>query len=110
MSPHQNPDRRRPGVPRRGSAIAGGFAQEVVEAPVVVVEPEAETSSWGIILPLAALGLWSRWLRRRMTPKRNPPDLGTVGNSRPASRKAGQMARFFAFQGTLIAPCLTVMA
>jgi hypothetical protein len=40
-----------------GSAIAGGFAQEVVEAPVVVVEPEAETSSWGIILPLAALGL-----------------------------------------------------
>jgi hypothetical protein len=40
-----------------GSAIAGGFAQEVVEAPVVVVEPEAETSTWGIILPLAALGL-----------------------------------------------------
>jgi len=40
-----------------GSAIAGGFAQEVVEAPVVVVEPEAETSSWGIVLPLAALGL-----------------------------------------------------
>lgn len=40
-----------------GSAMAGGFAQEVVEAPVVVVEPVAETSSWGIILPLAALGL-----------------------------------------------------
>jgi hypothetical protein len=40
-----------------GSAIAGGFAQEVVEAPVVIVEPVAETSSWGIILPLAALGL-----------------------------------------------------
>jgi hypothetical protein len=40
-----------------GSAIAGGFAQEVVEAPVVVVDPVAETSSWGIILPLAALGL-----------------------------------------------------
>ena len=40
-----------------GSAIAGGFAQEVVEAPVVVAEPVAETSSWGIILPLAALGL-----------------------------------------------------
>lgn len=40
-----------------GSAIAGGFAQEVVEAPVVVVEPVAETSTWGIILPLAALGL-----------------------------------------------------
>lgn len=40
-----------------GSAIAGGFAQEVVEAPVVIVEPVAETSTWGIILPLAALGL-----------------------------------------------------
>jgi hypothetical protein len=40
-----------------GSAIAGGFAQEVVEAPVVVVEPEVQTSSWGIVLPLAALGL-----------------------------------------------------
>ena len=39
-----------------GSAFAGGFAQEVVEAPVEVVEPMAETSSWGIILPLAALG------------------------------------------------------
>ena len=39
------------------TAFAGGFAQEVVEAPVVVVEPVAETSSWGIILPLAALGL-----------------------------------------------------
>lgn len=38
------------------SAMAGGFAEEIVE-PVVVVEPEAETSSWGIILPLAALGL-----------------------------------------------------
>jgi len=38
-----------------GSAIAGGFAQEVVEPPVIV-EPEAETSSWGIILPLVALG------------------------------------------------------
>jgi hypothetical protein len=40
-----------------GSAMAGGFAQEVVEAPVAIVEPVAETSSWGIILPLAALGL-----------------------------------------------------
>ena len=40
-----------------GSAFAGGFAQEVVEAPVVVVEPEVQSSSWGIILPLAALGL-----------------------------------------------------
>jgi hypothetical protein len=40
-----------------GSAMAGGFAQEVVEAPVVVVDPVAETSTWGIVLPLAALGL-----------------------------------------------------
>lgn len=40
-----------------GSAIAGGFAQEIVEAPVVVVEPEVQRSSWGIILPLAALAL-----------------------------------------------------
>ncbi len=40
-----------------GSAIAGGFAAEVVEAPVVVVEPEVQRSSWGIILPLAALAL-----------------------------------------------------
>jgi hypothetical protein len=39
------------------TAFAGGFAQEVVEAPVVVVEPVAEMSTWGIILPLAALGL-----------------------------------------------------
>jgi hypothetical protein len=40
-----------------GSAIAGGFAQEVEQAPLVVVDPVAETSSWGIVLPLAALGL-----------------------------------------------------
>jgi hypothetical protein len=40
-----------------GSAMAGGFAQEVVEEPVAVVEPVAETSSWGIIIPLAALAL-----------------------------------------------------
>ncbi len=39
------------------SAFAGGFAQEVVEAPVVVVDTVEETSSWGIFLPLAALGL-----------------------------------------------------
>ena len=39
-----------------GSAFAGGFSPEVVEPPVIVPEPEAETSSWGIILPLAALG------------------------------------------------------
>jgi hypothetical protein len=38
-------------------AYAGGFSQAVVEAPVVVVEPVAEMSTWGIILPLAALGL-----------------------------------------------------
>ena len=40
-----------------GSAMAGGFAEEVVEAPVVVVEPEAATSSWGIVIPLVALAL-----------------------------------------------------
>ena len=40
-----------------GSAIAGGFAAEIVEAPVVIVEPEVARSSWGIILPLAALAL-----------------------------------------------------
>ena len=40
-----------------GSAIAGGFAQEIVEAPIVIVEPEVARSSWGIILPLAALAL-----------------------------------------------------
>ena len=41
-----------------GSAIAGGFAAPIVEPqPTVIVEPMAETSSWGIVLPLAALGL-----------------------------------------------------
>ena len=40
-----------------GTAFAGGLAAPVVEAPVVVVEPVAETSTWGIVLPLAALGL-----------------------------------------------------
>ena len=40
-----------------GSAIAGGFAAPIVEQPPIVVEPMAETSSWGIVLPLAALGL-----------------------------------------------------
>jgi hypothetical protein len=39
------------------TAIAGGLAVEVVEPPVVVVEPEATRSSWGIILPIAAVGL-----------------------------------------------------
>jgi hypothetical protein len=38
-----------------GSAFAGGFAQEVVEVPVGTLE-FPETSSWGIILPLVALG------------------------------------------------------
>ena len=40
-----------------GSAIAGGFATEIVEAPIVIVEPEVARSTWGIILPLAALAL-----------------------------------------------------
>ncbi len=39
-----------------GNAMAGGLAPAVTEPPIIV-EPVAETSSWGIILPLAALGL-----------------------------------------------------
>ncbi len=39
-----------------GNAMAGGLATPVTE-PTIIVEPPAETSSWGIILPLAALGL-----------------------------------------------------
>jgi hypothetical protein len=39
------------------TAVAGGLAVEVVEPPVVVVEPEATRSSWGIILPIAAVAL-----------------------------------------------------
>ena len=41
-------------------ALAGGFAPVVAEpapvAPVVVTEPEAPRSTWGILLPLALLG------------------------------------------------------
>ncbi len=37
------------------SAIAGGFAEEIVEAPVVIVEPEETRSSWGIIVPVVAI-------------------------------------------------------
>jgi hypothetical protein len=40
-------------------AVAGGFAPVVVEpapAPVIVTEPEAPRSTWGILLPLALLG------------------------------------------------------
>lgn len=38
------------------SAIAGGFADEIVEAPVVIVEPTATTrSTYGVILPILAL-------------------------------------------------------
>lgn len=37
------------------SAMAGGFAAEVVEAPVVIVEPEASPSTWGIVIPLVAV-------------------------------------------------------
>ena len=40
-----------------GSAIAGGFAPVVASPePVVVVEPVAPRSSFGLILPLALLG------------------------------------------------------
>ncbi|MBM1221852.1 hypothetical protein JQU17_14835 [Ponticoccus sp. SC2-23] len=37
-----------------GSAMAGGFAAEIIEPPVVVVE-EAAGSSYGWILPVVAL-------------------------------------------------------
>jgi hypothetical protein len=37
------------------TAHAGGFAAEVVEAPVVVEEAPAPRSSWGIILPLVGV-------------------------------------------------------
>jgi hypothetical protein len=38
-------------------AVAGGFAPVVVDAePVVVVEPEPQRSTFGILLPLALLG------------------------------------------------------
>jgi hypothetical protein len=39
-----------------GHAVAGGFAAEVIEPPVVVVEPEPQRSSLGVILPLVILG------------------------------------------------------
>ena len=40
-----------------GQAFAGGFAPVVVDPePVVVVEPEAPRSTFGILLPLALLG------------------------------------------------------
>lgn len=38
-------------------AFAGGFAPVVVDPePVVVVEPEAPRSTWGILLPLLLVG------------------------------------------------------
>jgi hypothetical protein len=41
-----------------GSAIAGGFAEPIETVPPTIIDPPpAETSSWGIVLPLAALGL-----------------------------------------------------
>ncbi|TNC71795.1 hypothetical protein [Rubellimicrobium roseum] len=40
-----------------GQAVAGGFAPVVAEPePVVVVEPEAPRSTFGLLLPLALLG------------------------------------------------------
>jgi hypothetical protein len=40
-----------------GQAFAGGFAPVVVDPePVVVVEPEAPRSTFGILLPLLLLG------------------------------------------------------
>ena len=41
-----------------GSAVAGGVATAIPEVPVAIPEPPMpQTSSWGIVLPLAALGL-----------------------------------------------------
>ncbi|SMY08331.1 hypothetical protein [Flavimaricola marinus] len=37
-----------------GSAMAGGFAMEIVEPPVVMIE-EASGSSWGWVVPVVAL-------------------------------------------------------
>lgn len=39
-----------------GPVLAGGFAAPMVEGPVVLVEPDAPRSTWGVILPLALLG------------------------------------------------------
>lgn len=40
-----------------GPALAGGFAPVVVAPdPVVVVEPEAPRSTWGLLVPLLLLG------------------------------------------------------
>ncbi|EYD74687.1 hypothetical protein Rumeso_03744 [Rubellimicrobium mesophilum DSM 19309] len=47
------------GATLASQAVAGGFAPVVVEpapAPVVVTEPEAPRSTFGILLPLALLG------------------------------------------------------
>lgn len=37
------------------TSIAGGFAPEVVEAPVVIVEPEQPRSTWGVVIPLVVV-------------------------------------------------------
>ncbi len=37
------------------SSIAGGFAPEIIEAPVVIVEPEQSRSTWGIVIPIIAI-------------------------------------------------------
>ena len=39
------------------TAYAGGLAVEVIEPVVTVVEPVATRSSWGIILPIAAVAV-----------------------------------------------------
>ena len=45
------------GATLASQAVAGGFAPVVVEPePVVIVEPEAPRSTFGILLPLALLG------------------------------------------------------
>jgi len=39
------------------TASAGGFAATVIEPQVIIPLPPAQRSSWGIILPLLAVGV-----------------------------------------------------
>lgn len=39
------------------AGFAGGFAPAVVQPDIVVIEPTQSASSWGIVLPIAALVL-----------------------------------------------------
>lgn len=39
------------------AGFAGGFAPPVVQPDIVVIEPVESVSTWGIVLPIAALVL-----------------------------------------------------